>query len=103
MEPLVFEGQNWQARAVLVRWTDARGELGWDAVEAAQDMTLAQCVSVGFMVAQDATRVVLCLTLDPETASCNDRIVIPMGWVSGIEEVVNTGVQYAVTPPKKGA
>jgi len=69
-------------RKVLVTWRDAFTHTGWeDADISAEDASAVYCESVGYLLHQNKTDIVLAQTIGGDQV--NGRITIPRDWICG--------------------
>lgn len=74
-------------KLVLVKWVDAvTDNHGWRPVEDIKKTTPSKCQSVGFVLKQTTTCIVLASSLGE--ADCDGDITIPMGMVKEIIPLV---------------
>lgn len=78
-----------EVKIAIVDWVDSAGKSGWDDPEAHQKLPPYRCRSVGFLVRNDDTSVIVAQSLTCPTAGYEDRmadsIVIPKAAVQKVE------------------
>lgn len=75
-------------KLVRIDWHDARSlESGWKPIGKAKEMTLEQCVSVGFIVNETKTAITIVSSLTEKEGLCDGEVIIPKGWIVSQQEL----------------
>lgn len=73
-------------KVVRVRWVDAETSMGWESISDIS-ATVPTVTSVGFLVADSDTCIIIASTIGAEFTDCNSRIAIPLGMIVDLEEL----------------
>ena len=65
---------------VMVEWVDARGSSGWEPFFEMKDLPLATCITVGFLIHADRTRLVVGTTSQMDGSQWAEVASIPRTW-----------------------
>lgn len=68
-----------ELKAVIVEWEDASAESGWRSMEG--PFTLSNCLTIGWLIHEDAKMVVIAGSFDPANVHVNQIMMIPRGMV----------------------
>jgi len=81
---MIAKDEGWDLDPVVVRWVDAvQGNPGWEDINTLQPLNLLSCTTVGFVLSEDDTALVLAETVGD--AEVQGRIVIPKGAITDIK------------------
>ena len=76
-------------RLMIVSWFDAVSEDNWTDLAEARKSKLHLIHSVGWLISEDDTRLVVGLSWDVERDAVSSFIAIPRSWISNIKEIKN--------------
>lgn len=75
------------ARLYLVEWADAFGDPSWTTVDKARTLEPYQVITVGWLLKEDETKIVLSSDLAADGIGVAGVSVIPRDWVRNIYEL----------------
>lgn len=72
-----------QPRYPLLRieWTDAESDDGWEDARAVRESSTRQVVSVGHLILETPTSLIIARSYGPNDDSTEGRLTIPKAWI----------------------
>lgn len=75
------------AEPVFVQWLDATSMDEWQDFGEAQNLQLSEINTLGFMINEDAERVVVALSVDSRLDQCSQVLSIPKAWIQRVSKI----------------
>lgn len=72
---------------VEITWLDAMSKSGWHYVDDAENFQPPECKTIGYLLFQDASRIVVGGTLNEGEDETADMSVIPVGMFVSMREI----------------
>lgn len=74
-------------KRVLVQWDDAETSDGWESVKTLQDSPTRSVISLGWIVQDKPTYIVLAADYGHVDDETNRRLTIPRAWINKITRI----------------
>lgn len=82
---------------VLIEWVDAESDVGWETPSPDDADELPICESIGWIIKEEATFLIIAADHDDTNGHYNRRIKIPLGMVKNVYPL-----KKAKAPKKRG-
>lgn len=71
----------------IVKWVDAVSEDSWEEIDEAKKLDLHEIFTVGFLLDQDDSKIIIASSWDKDREAVAQHIAIPLAWIIEMDTI----------------